>query len=228
MPLSTKIIRVPVKLVDGQWELLYGGAVKVKNGTFGELHISYDQIDDKAFLRTFTEKRRLRVLGEGAELRVALTIRSSLPSDLLGHLLARDETRHNHTANISVDSRFVRIHLASPTNVQERRGEEKGGLWLMLEGMEPRGIESGIVRLPEVQGLKVACSVNHAFTLLSEKFEPWRQAHTGSIYERVFYPEEDGLWYPLNDLRDKELASAERQVIAALWQEVTKLGTAFL
>lgn len=39
MPLSTKVIRVPVKLVDGGWELLYGGAVKVKEGAIGKLHL---------------------------------------------------------------------------------------------------------------------------------------------------------------------------------------------
>lgn len=39
MPLSTKVIRVPVKLVDGQWELLYGGPVKVREGSIGELQL---------------------------------------------------------------------------------------------------------------------------------------------------------------------------------------------
>ena len=32
MSLSKKLIRVPVSLVQGRWEFLYGGAVKVKEG----------------------------------------------------------------------------------------------------------------------------------------------------------------------------------------------------
>ena len=87
--------------------------------------------------------------------------------------------------------------------------------------MEPRGIESGIVELPETSDLKAVDSLNYAFTRLSEVFEPWRKAHTGSIYERVFYQEPNGRWYPLKDLRDRELATAERQVIKKLWTNVT-------
>jgi hypothetical protein len=47
MPLSTKVIRVPVKLVDGGWELLYGGPVKVKEGAVGELHLDHMYFTDK-------------------------------------------------------------------------------------------------------------------------------------------------------------------------------------
>ena len=37
MPLGTNVIRVPVKLVDGQWELLYGGPVRMRERAIGEL-----------------------------------------------------------------------------------------------------------------------------------------------------------------------------------------------
>jgi hypothetical protein len=57
-------------------------------------------------------------------------------------------------------------------------------------------------------------------------FEPWRKAHTGSIYERVFYLERDQHWYPLKDLRDRALATAERTLIKDLWAAVAdQLGT---
>ena len=93
--------------------------------------------------------------------------------------------------------------------------------------MEPRAIESGMVNLPPVPGLEPADSLNYAFTRLSEVFEPWRKAHTGSIYERIFYLERDEHWYPLKDLRDRALASAERTLIKNLWATVAEqLGTA--
>ena len=93
--------------------------------------------------------------------------------------------------------------------------------------MEPRAIASGTVTLPAAPGLEPVDSLNYAFTRLSEVFEPWRKAHTGSIYERVFYLEQDGCWYPLKDLRDRALATAERKLIAELWANVAEqLGTA--
>ena len=231
MPLSTKVIRVPVKLVDGGWELLYGGAVKVKEGAVGELHLDQMYFTDKKFLKALTTKRQVAVLTAGAELRVALTVKPGLDATPRSFLLARDATPHRHTAKISVDTRFVAIHLGGPTVAQQKKVKEKevahGGLFLLLEGMEPRAIESGMVNLPAAPGLEPVDSLNYAFTRLSEVFEPWRKAHTGSIYERIFYLERDQHWYPLRDLRDRALASAERALIKDLWAAVAEqLGTA--
>jgi hypothetical protein len=84
-----------------------------------------------------------------------------------------------------------------------------------------------MVNLPAVPGLEPVDSLNYAFTRLSEVFEPWRKAHTGSIYERIFYLERDEHWYPLKDLRDRALASAERTLIKDLWAAVAEqLGMA--
>ena len=227
MPLSSKTIRVPVTLVEGRWEFLYGGDVKVKEGAFGELHIDRMYFTDKKFLKALTTKRQVAVLAAGTELRVALTVKPGLDATLWPHLLARDATSHRHTAKISVDTRFVSIHLGGPTLAQQKKEVAHGGLFLCLEGMEPRAIESGMVNLPAVPGLEPVDSLNYAFTRLSVVFEPWRKAHTGSIYERIFYLERDKHWYPLKDLRDRALASAERTLIKDLWAAVAEhVGTA--
>lgn len=222
MPLSSKVIRVPVKLVDGQWELLYGGPVKVKDGAFGELHLDRVHFTDKAFLKALTEKRKVAVLPNGTELRVALTIKSDLDQRLRPFLHDYASTPHDHTAKISAETRFVSVRLVGPTQAQQRQKIEAGGLWLWLEGMEPRGVESGMVDLPRTHELEAVDSLNYAFTRLSEVFEPWRKAHTGSIYERVFYQERNGRWYQIKDLRDRALASAERQLIKDLWLSVAE------
>lgn len=231
MLLSSRVIRVPVKLVDGGWELRYGGAVKVKDGAVGELHLDQMYFTDKKFLKALTTKRQVPILAAGTELRVALTVKPDLDATLWPHLLAHDATPHRHTTKLSVETRFVSIRLAGPTVAQQKKVKEKGaargGLFLLLEGMEPRAIESGMVDLPAAPGLEPVDSLNYAFTRLSEVFEPWRKAHTGSIYERIFYLERDEHWYPLKDLRDQALASAERTLIAELWADVAEqLGTA--
>ena len=220
MPLSTRIIRVPVKLVDGHWELLYGGPVKVMDGSLGELHIDRDRFDDKAFLKALATKHRVRALPEGTELRVALTIRGKPLGGAESFLLQPNATAHDHTAKISSETRFVPVSLGGPTELQRSKNRHEGGLWLTLEGMEPRAIESGVVLLPKIPDLTAVDSLNHAFTRLSEIFEPWRKAHTGSIYERIFYAEGNGKWYPLKDLRDRAISSAERQLVQDLWRNV--------
>lgn len=220
MSLSKKMIRVPVSLVQGRWEFLYGGAVKVKEGACGELHLDKMYFTDQKFLKALTEKKRISVLEAGVELLVALTVKSVLDKALTSYLLPYDDTPHDHTSKISVDTRFVSIRLGGPTAAQINKKLEKGGLFLMLEGMEPRAIESGMVYLPDVTGLGSADSLNYAFTRLSEMFEPWRKAHTGSIYERIFYLDKDKRWYPLKDLRDRELVKAENRMIKQLWANV--------
>jgi hypothetical protein len=227
MSLSSKTIRVPVTLVEGRWEFLYGGDVKVKDGASGELHLDQMHFSDKKFLKALTAKRRVAILQAGTELRVALTIKPGLDAALSSLLLPRDGTRYTHSSKLSVDTRFVPIHLGGPTDAQRKKKVEQGGLFLLLEGMEPRAIESGMVTLPAAPDLEPVDSLNYTFTRLSEVFEPWRKAHTGSIYERVFYLDHDGFWYPLKDLRDRALVSAERKLIAELWANVAEqLGTA--
>jgi len=227
MPLSTKVIRVPVKLVDGQWELLYGGQVKVREGSIGELHLDRSSFDDAKFLKALTEKRCVRILPAGTQLQVALSVKLGLPQHLRTCMLQSDASTHERTGQLSMDTQFVPVSLGGPTERQKRRDEAEGGLKLWLEGMEPRSIESGTVELPKATGLPPVDSLNHAFTKLSELFEPWRKAHTGSIYERVFYLESNGRWYPLKDLRDRALVAAERGLIKRLWERVAaELGTA--
>lgn len=226
MAISSKRIRIPVHLVDGHWELLYGGPVKVKDGCIGELEVAVSDIVDKAFREALTAKRQVRILDQGTELRVALSVRAPL-DQALGKCFVTGPMKWDREAKVSAESRFVSIFLDAPNPQQVKRGEKSGGLWLALEGMTPRGLESSQVRLPPALELEPAISVNHAFTLLSERFEPWRKAHTASIYERVFYQEANGQWYRLDDLREKELATAERAIVQALWKEVeATLGTA--
>lgn len=218
--MSNRRLRIPVKFVDGHWELLYGGGIGARNGSIAELHLKQDQIEDEGLRKVLSQMHRVQILKQGVQLRAALSVREGLPGYLARHFL---ETKWDRTAKVSVESRFVPIWLGAPTELQAKKGEKAGGLWLELQGMEPRGLESSSVNLPKGLDVGSAISVNHAFTLLSERFEPWRKSHTGNIYERVFYLEDDGTWYPLRDLRDKELVQAERAVVKALWAEVARV-----
>jgi hypothetical protein len=54
--------------------------------------------------------------------------------------------------------------------------------------------------------------LNHAYTKLSEVFETWRIAHTGNIYYRMLYRERNGIWYPLDILRNAALVNQEQEI----------------
>lgn len=177
MPLSTRVIRVPVKLVDGQWELLHGGPVKVREGSIGELRQEKASFDGAKFLEALTEKRCVRILPAGIQLQVALSVKPELPQHRRTCLMQSDASTHERTGQLSMDTQFVPVSLGGPTERQKRQVEAEGGLKRWLEGMEPRSIESGTVELPKATGLPAVDSLNHAFTKLSELFEPWRKAH---------------------------------------------------
>ena len=120
-------------------------------------------------------------------------------------------------------TRFVSIWIGEPTPIQKQVDPKaQGGVWLHVQGLEPKGLTSSSVRLPACISAKPADSLNHAFTLLSEKLEPWRKSHTGNIYDRMLYQETNGKWYPLNVLRNAAVATEEHQLIRDQWSRISE------
>jgi hypothetical protein len=88
---------------------------------------------------------------------------------------------------------FVEVWLGGPDDKQARLFQtNRGGLWLMTEGVEAVGLASTTVLLPDIISAEPVASLNHAYTKLSETFETWRISHTGNIYTRVLYQERNG------------------------------------
>lgn len=223
-------IRVPVKLVDGHLEYFYGGLLPVKNGTVGDLLVSKDAIDDKEFLATLQRKSAHKILDSDTELLVALTIKqaSALDANLVRHLLPNDGKQiplgdtYYYTER-SPQTKFVRIKIVGPTERQKKTDpKEKGGVWLHLEGLLAKGITTSTVKIPDEVSTTPADSLNHAFTLLSEKYEPWRKSHTGNIYDRILYKEKSGKWYPLDVLRSAAIAKDEHELIREQWVKISE------
>ena len=223
--LSGTRIRIPVTLVDGVWEFEYGGRLPIKSGAFGSLLVDQCVIEDKAFLSLLKQKRAVKLFDEGTELLVALTIKvdPALDQNLKRHLttVSHHQIRLrslNGFKGLSPDTRFVSVWLDGST---ERQGKDcaegGGGIWLHYEGLEPKGLSTGKVRLPEDVSSQPAGSLNHAFTLLSEKYEPWRRSHTGNIYSRIFYLEADRYWYPLDNLRRGSSGKDLQQLVGKHW-----------
>ena len=224
---STRRLRIPVRFVDGTWECAWGGVVPVKNDTEGELVVQRAAIADDAFLETMERKGRHKVLDEGTTLLVCLTVKrnSDVPQALRTLLKPYDYFKgaiapgcHDYWNPGSTV--FVEVRLGGPEDKQARLFESnRGGLWLMTEGAEAVGLASTTVLLPAAISTKPVASLNHAYTKLSEVFETWRISHTGNIYTRVLYRERNGVWYPLDILRNETLVTQEQDLARKLWDD---------
>jgi len=224
---SQRRLRLPVRYVDGVWESAYGGIVPVHAFTTGELIIDPASISDPAFLKRMRTRSKFKILEQGAKLLVSLSIKEweSFSEEQAKLLIPFGELRHR----ISLDFigswsasglHFVPVRLGPPDKRQARRLEtETGGLWLLTEGPHAKGLLSTQVILPEGVSDEPVASLNHAFTVLSEIFEPWRISHTGNIYSRVLYQEKNGQWYPLDTLRDAAMDKNDKAIANALWED---------
>jgi hypothetical protein len=216
-----------MKFVGGAWEIASGGQIPIEEGTEGELRVPISSITDAAFLRQMTQKGVIPILPKDTPLRALLSPkdRKDVPAEFLKHLhpLSGSDIQIgllHSPERFSSDACFVEVHLSGPTETQEQDFEFRdGGLWLIFEGAVPTDLRSSTINLPESVTEEIAISLNHAFTLLSEVFEPWRKAHTGSVYERFYYQEADGKWYPLALLRDAGIAEKEQKIAADLWAQ---------
>jgi len=222
------LIRVPIKLRDSRWEYFYGGGLPIADGTVGYLAVDRSSIKDKHFLAYLTQTAKHKILAEGTRLLVALTVKSpsNLSRDLQNHLLPGSKNSPQLGVDCfstprSSDTRFVPVNIGGPTERQKRHDpSETGGVWLHVEGLVPKVVSSSTVLLPSGVANRPANSLNHAFTLLSERYEPWRDSHTGNIYERMLYREKNGKWYPLDVLREAALANDEHEFLSARWTEI--------
>lgn len=222
-----RTLRIPMRYTDGDWTTVTGGQVPVKEGTEAELRVPTHAIADPTFLRQMTQKGVIPILPKDTPLRALVSPKNheDVPEGILKHLLPIKDPDVQiglllSPERFSVDACFVEVHLAGPTAAQEQDFEFKeGGLWLIFEGAVPTDLRSSTIELPDGVSEETAISLNHAFTLLSEVFEPWRKAHTGSVYERFYYKEVDEKWYPLALLRDSGVAMREQKIAADLWAE---------
>jgi hypothetical protein len=226
--LSRKLVRLPVRQVDGALELSLGGSVPLVEGTEAELVVPASAISDPLIANRYTEKKTAKVLPQGTMLIAMLSPDSSQQlNDLGGAALSYQEMSGKlghwfghewHGTNIH----FIPLHLGSQTvGRASPEGSDDGGLWMEMLGPRCVGLHSSSVILPKFKNEdKPATSLNHALTVLSERYETQRISHTGNVYEQVLYQERNGLWYPLKLLRDGKTEEIEDGIAADMWRRL--------
>lgn len=118
---NARKLKVPVRFVDGHWELEYGGDVPVVNGTRGTLEVSEAAITDADFREALTRAEILHVLDEGTDLLFLLNVRDAgreAPTSLLRRpppgFFSGDEY-------VGPDARVVKVRLGPLAKLQVRQ-----------------------------------------------------------------------------------------------------------
>ncbi|MDZ7852320.1 MAG: hypothetical protein U5L98_06640 [Halomonas sp.] len=223
-------VKIPARKVDGVWEFFYGGDIPVRDGAYAEIVVNKNSITDKNFIYNLKKKSFHKFLDEEAEILVALTVKNmqSLDKNDADILISPkninvDRSERFSNFSFSNETKFIKIVVGGPSKKSKAKNEKsEGGIWLQVEGMEPQGVTASTLILPDGVTDKEVDSLNYAFTLLSNKYEPWRKSHTGNIYDRMFYKEENGVWYPLNVLRNAATVDEENKLIKRQWEAITK------
>lgn len=217
--------RIPVRFERGKWVTRRGSALVAAHGTRAEFLISKDALPllegepsrEKESLRPF--------LSFGGKLLIALAVvdMERILPDLANKLVSPEEMK-GKVAWEYVNSRpftaahFFPIVLGKPVLSQEADVPNfKGGLLLKTVGRTLSEIKPSEIQGMDGVGSRRAYSLNHALTILSEVYEVHRVSHTGNIFERIFYQEADGKWYPLEFLRHKYWDGPEKSLARAFW-----------
>ena len=216
-------VTVPVQLVDGRWELLYGGSTGIREGTHGELRVPMSSIEDKDVRRRLGQTVTVKVLEEGAELLVALTDRDYRRKQDDPSLL--DLSIISPADRPAGSTRLERIRIGARSPRTTHIDDGRGGLWIRQRGVDRTDLISSGIRMPQVFGAVEANSLNHACTLLSELYEKHRISHTVNVYKHVFYCEPgapESSWHPLDNLRNGVIAGVERSIVGDVWANLEK------
>lgn len=222
---NEKRIKIPFKKVGDRFEFLYGGDIPIKDGSIGQVIVPIDSVTKQEFKDNLLIESSMQVLPAGALILIGMT----------EHNMA-----YKADPNYRVDyyyltpgiTYFEPVVLEKPakksgsSNSKYISSEKiEGGLWLNLKGLDDCNIKSGPVKMLNHPELNNAISLNHAYTLLSEKIEKHRLSHTGNIYKRCYYQEANGKWYPLKLLRDNMKIDVEKSIIDRTWAEFkNKIG----
>jgi hypothetical protein len=212
-----KTAKIPVTVVKGKITYFYDGEpLPLEEGWIGDLVIPVAAVSDKEWLKALEDEHEVQILPANTPLLIAMR-EQYVPNDLLDRLFEFDKGVRRH--------RFLFEHLEAQkaTYRAEYMLDVKDWesfccvdivllepLRLLLRGTKQAILKRAPCAIPALGGKQVA-SVNHAYSVISEAFEPGRMSHTGNAFERARYQDDNGIWRPLRVLREREETKYEQQ-----------------
>ena len=179
---TKKTVRILVRIRAGKVARSDGTPLpRVLDGTLGDLVLPSSHLIDEAERRELEQESLQDLLPEGSVVFVGLS-----PGMINGKprgLLRPADLKTPYACGYF----FAEVRLLEPLKMRMRGDKEP-----VLENCR-----CSIPRL----GMD-AKSLNHAFTLLSSRFETKRISHTGNVFARAYcYSGVRKVWHPLNELR---------------------------
>jgi hypothetical protein len=186
-----KTVRVPIRVVGGKIEYLRGGSLPTLcDATFGELVLPASAIKLPAVREKLLAESVVPLVEASAHLLVRISSKS------IPHPLSR------HVRNVRLEklgqTMCVDITLRETLSIRWRGSK--------LAALEP--VKCNIPALPG----KDAESLNHAYRLVSEAFEPHRRSHSANVFHEIFVQRGTG-WLPLEALRSEAEEGFEASLV---------------
>jgi len=202
-------ISLPVQFLDG--ELTYLGGLplpRIRERAVLDLVVPARDLLDRDFAALLLDTRVVNLLPANTVLFASVRA-DSIPSDLQPH--AHPTSPHaSLDPTVGAGLAWVAIRLDTPLPLRV------GG------GTHPELLDCTCT-IPALSD-REARSVNHAYTLISEAFEPRRRSHTGNVFQRVYLPEAELSWISLGRLRDRYDVVSENHLCLALLLDALGLG----
>ena len=189
-------VRIPIQVRKGAVTYFYGGSLpKLKDGCVGDLIVPRYAVEDEDAVRELTREETKIVLDSRTPILFSIDARATPPA--LGSWVMTPTVAQPHRWARHWQARFVGVLLMEP-------------LGLRLRGSKPAALRPCMCAIPSLRAK--ADSLNHAYSLISESFEPRRISHSGNVFHVAFYPR-DGAWWPLNHLRGVHQAKEEKRLV---------------
>lgn len=197
---AEKLVRLPVKVVRGQIVLANGKPLPELEECGGAtLVVPATQVKDPDLLARLRQIETIEFLSSGASVLLDMRLDSAARREW-SKLYQFDVKKKRHPFIHSQANQVLPYYLPEYrlgfACVEAVLIEP---LYLALQGANKASLCGGRCRLPTL-GLE-AISINHAYTLASQHFEPSRKSHTGNVFEKAQCKDRHGMWRSLDHLR---------------------------
>lgn len=176
-----KNIRIPFRVVKKQIEFYYGGALpKLREGTVGDIVVAEEALDDPAIVEFLQREHAVPFVDKNPFLLMGV-VPDEIPETLRQHIIKTYEIG-NLSGNYGC---LVEVWLTTP-------------LHLKLHASKKASLCPCACVIPSL-GVS-AQSLNHAYTQISQAYEPRRLSHAGNVFQ-LTYAQRGNRWWLLDDLR---------------------------
>lgn len=159
-----------------------------------EIILSEADFADKTLFHLLAKETEIEFLPQKTALLVNVSTKEKIGNELAGKIIGTGENTPQGKYG-----GFIEIVLKEPQRMK-LRGTKQGQLL---------DCPIFIPALPDDS----AKSINHAYKIISQKFEPWRRSNTANVFHKVFYLNTNNRWQMLDERR-RQVEAASKQTSA--------------